>query len=82
MRLLEKDRCLVVIEDKTSIQVFLETINSLAAAIACEKPVKRFHMEKIGRDPLFSVDESKKLFVMASICGVRRCALVAKKAWA
>jgi hypothetical protein len=69
---------MVVIEEKTSIQVYLETINTLAVAIAREKPIKRFHMEKIGRDPLFAVDESKKLFVMASICGVRRCALVAK----
>jgi len=75
IRLLEKDRCLVVIEDKTSIQVYLETISSLAVAIAHEKPVKRFHTEKIGRDPLFAVDESKKLFVIASICRVRGCAL-------
>lgn len=70
MRLLEKDRCLVVVEDATSFHVYLETTNSLSTAIACEKPIKRFHLEKVGREPLFAVDEGKKLFAMASICGV------------
>jgi hypothetical protein len=70
-RLLEKDCCLVAIETPSSIEIYLETINNLAPAIENEKSTKRFYLEKIGRNPLFTVDETKKILVLASIQGVR-----------
>ena len=70
-RLLEKDCCLVAVETQSSIEIYLETINNLAPAIENEKPTKRFYLEKIGKNTLFAVDESKKRLVLVSIQGVR-----------
>ena len=76
-RLLEKDCCLVAVETQSSIEIYLETINNLAPAIENEKPTKRFYLEKIGKNTLFAVDESKKRLVLVSIQGVRttRCSM-------
>lgn len=67
MRLIKNDCCLAVIEHQDSLHVYLETVNGLSASIASEKPVKKFFLEKMGKECLFAVDEGKRLMVVLSM---------------
>ena len=64
MRLIGKDGILVVIEDDVSLKIFFDSIGGVAASIGSDRPKKRFFFNKIGRDHMFAVDETKRLFVL------------------
>jgi len=67
MRLIGKDRCLVVLDDGTLLKIYIEHINHLALAVDSDRSIKRFHLEKLGDQSLFSLDETKRLFAILSV---------------
>ena len=61
----------MLVEDQIALRLYLEKTSALAATVEMDKPVKRFYLEKIGKESLFAIDEIKKLFAMVCICSVR-----------
>ena len=71
MRLVGKEGILVVVEDDVSLKIFFDSISGVASAITNDRPKKRFFFEKIGRNHMFAVDETKRLFTLLathSVC--------------
>jgi hypothetical protein len=62
---------LVTVETQSSIEIYLKTINNLAPAIENEKPTKKLYLEKIGKNTLSAVDETKKRLVLVCVHDVR-----------
>jgi hypothetical protein len=67
MRLIGKDRCLVILNDGPYFKLYMDHVNQLAHIIDADRPLKRFHRERIGDHCLFALDETKRLFVMLSM---------------
>ncbi|PVF92927.1 hypothetical protein CPB86DRAFT_144289 [Serendipita vermifera] len=63
LRLIGNELCLVAVESDNFLKIYLEKMGSMDAVIAGDKS-KRIHLEKIGHNILFAVDETKKLLAM------------------
>ncbi|KAA1477855.1 hypothetical protein DENSPDRAFT_933970 [Dentipellis sp. KUC8613] len=69
VQLLESDRLLLILvtEDGTGeVEIYLESSATVSGAIANRRYKKMFHVSKIGEDPLFAFDESKRIL---AVCG-------------
>ncbi len=44
--------------------MYLETVDVLASAISQGKTIKTFHAGKLGANPLFALDSTKRLLVI------------------
>jgi hypothetical protein len=68
--LLEKDRAFVIIEEPGLFRVYLETIDYLASTISQGKAIKTFYSEKVGVNPLFALDETRRFLAILGTTGV------------
>ncbi|KAG8854044.1 hypothetical protein FRB91_004122 [Serendipita sp. 411] len=66
IRLIGKDYCLAVVEDKDCLKIYFDLIDAIGVHIENDKHKKRFPFEKIGRNHNFAVDERKRLFALVA----------------
>ncbi|KIM22917.1 hypothetical protein M408DRAFT_332686 [Serendipita vermifera MAFF 305830] len=65
--LLENDLALVIIEEPDLFRIYAETGDLLSSTISQKKAIKTFHSGKLGANPLFAFDSTKRLLVIFSI---------------
>ncbi|KIM24943.1 hypothetical protein M408DRAFT_224544 [Serendipita vermifera MAFF 305830] len=64
IQLLEKDRVLVVVEESGLFRVYLEALDYLSSTIAQGRAIKTIYSEKVGPNPLFALDETRRFFAV------------------
>ena len=65
-QLLENEKILLVLATRDKFIVHLERLPVLDAAIQRNKPIKIVSRDKLGRDVLFSFDETKRTLVVCA----------------
>jgi len=77
VRFIGNNHCLLVVRDPQGVQdpqgvwnVYLDTISGLGNAVKLEAK-KIFHSEKLGSNPLFALDEAKRILVIYASDEVR-----------
>jgi len=64
MRLIGEARCLLVIQSShETLSIYMSCTHTLEEALQ-DPPRRTFHLSKLGQDPLFAVDESRRLIVL------------------
>ncbi|KAG8836422.1 hypothetical protein FRC18_011419 [Serendipita sp. 400] len=66
VKLIGKDRCLVVVWDGLMYQITLDRVDNLAHSIETGTAGKKLYPERIGEHPCFAVDETKRLFAVVA----------------
>lgn len=70
MRLIGDASCLLITQcSHETLNVYMSSIHTLDEALK-DDPKKMFYLSKLGQDPLFAVDEAKRLLVVYSNCEV------------
>ena len=70
MRLIGDANCLLITQcNRETLNIYMSCIHTLDEALG-EPPKNTFHLSKLGQDPLFAMDESKRLLVVYSNCEV------------
>lgn len=73
-QLLEQDRCLLITTDgMENLSVFLSRLVDIDAAVTANRYQKRLLAEKIGRSPLISFDEGKRMLALCTAEKVPCC---------
>ncbi|KIM22919.1 hypothetical protein M408DRAFT_277543 [Serendipita vermifera MAFF 305830] len=67
IHLLEKDLVLVIIEEPSAFMVYAEAIEFLSSAITQRRAVKKFHLGRLGLNPLFAFNYTKGLLAIFSV---------------
>ena len=70
MRLIGDASCLLITQcSHETLNVYMSSIHTVDEALK-DDPKKTFYLSKLGQDPLFAVDETKRLLVVYSNCEV------------
>ncbi len=70
MRLIGDASCLIITQcSRETLNVYMSCIHTLDEALK-DPPKNTFHLSKLGQDPLFAMDESRRLLVIYSNCEV------------
>jgi hypothetical protein len=66
MRLIGDACCFLITQSShETLNVYISCINTLDKALQ-DHPKRTFHLSKLGQDPLFAVDEARRLLVVYS----------------
>ena len=71
-QLLENEKILLVLATRDKFHVYLERLPVLDAAIQRNKPLKTVIRDKLGKDVLFSFDETKRTLAVCASTKVPR----------
>lgn len=72
MKLIGRDRFMIILDDGFYLKIYLEPFNLLAHTLIHDKRIlKRISLENLGSQLIFAFDESNRLFTMLSITKVR-----------
>jgi len=70
LRLIDDTHCLLIAQSShETMEVYMSRIYTLDETLR-GAPKKTFHLSKLGQDPLFAVDESRRLLVAYGNCEV------------
>jgi hypothetical protein len=74
--LLENERLLLVLADRDTLSIYLESLTGMDAALQGPRAIQTFYRNKMGEDVLFAYDEVKRMLVACAAKEVRPMYLV------
>ncbi|CAL1701264.1 unnamed protein product [Somion occarium] len=72
LQLLQDERCLLIMDCKEEIRIYLDRIDVIENAVLHDKWKKKLHRSKIGNDFILAFDETKR---MLAICAMDKSSL-------